>query len=84
VFADWRHDIEGVANVIQHDVGFPRVVRAEDAERAALYAMLVSLGATKLMDEQLMQVIRSTRSQRSSSSTLPATVRATCGVRSRT
>jgi hypothetical protein len=41
------------SNVIQHDFGFPRVT--EDAERAALYAMLVSLGATKMMAEQLMQ-----------------------------
>jgi hypothetical protein len=42
-------------NVIQHDFGFPRVVRVEDAERAALYAMLVSLGATKIRAERLMQ-----------------------------
>jgi hypothetical protein len=42
-------------NVIQHDFGFPRVIRAEDAEREALYAMLVSLGATKMMAERLMQ-----------------------------
>jgi hypothetical protein len=42
-------------NVIQHDFGFPRVVRAEDAEREGLYAMLVSLGATKMMAEQLMR-----------------------------
>jgi hypothetical protein len=42
-------------NVIQHDFGFPRLVRADDAERAALYAMLVSLGATKTMAERLMQ-----------------------------
>ena len=42
-------------NVIQHDFGFPRVIGAEDAERAALYAMLVSLGATKIMAERLMQ-----------------------------
>jgi hypothetical protein len=42
-------------NVIQHNFGFPRVMRAEGAERAALYAMLVSLGATKMMAEQLMQ-----------------------------
>jgi hypothetical protein len=42
-------------NVIQHDFGFPRIVRAEVAERTALYTMLVSLGATKTMAEQLMQ-----------------------------
>ena len=42
-------------NVIQHDFGFPRVIRAENAEREALYALLVSLGATKLMAERLMQ-----------------------------
>lgn len=41
--------------VIQHDFGFPRLVRAEDAERGALYAMLVSLGATKAMAERLME-----------------------------
>jgi hypothetical protein len=29
--------------------------RAEDAEREALYSILVSLGATKLMAERLMQ-----------------------------
>jgi hypothetical protein len=42
-------------NVIQHDFGFPRLVRAEDAERAALDAMLDQLGATKTMAERLMQ-----------------------------
>jgi hypothetical protein len=42
-------------NVIQHDFGFPRVIRAEDAEREALFSMLVSLGATKMMAEQLMR-----------------------------
>lgn len=42
-------------NVIQHDFGFPRLVRADEAERAALYAMLVSLGATKTMAERLRQ-----------------------------
>jgi hypothetical protein len=41
-------------NVIQHDFGFPRVVRAEEAEIEALYAMLVSLGATKMMADRLM------------------------------
>jgi hypothetical protein len=45
-----RHDFG-----IQHDFGFPRLVRAEDEERAALDAMLVSLGATKNMAERLMQ-----------------------------
>jgi hypothetical protein len=44
-----------VSNVIQHDFGFPRIVRAEDAEREALYALLISLGATKLMAGRLMQ-----------------------------
>ena len=44
-----------VSNLIQHDFGFPRIVRSEDAEGEALYAMLVSLGATKLMAERLMQ-----------------------------
>jgi hypothetical protein len=39
---------------VQHDFGFPRLVRAEDVERAALDAMLVSLGATKMMAERLM------------------------------
>lgn len=42
-------------NVIQHDVGFPRLVREEMAEREALYAMLVSLGARKLMAGRLTQ-----------------------------
>jgi hypothetical protein len=41
--------------VIQHDFGFPRFVDAADAEVSALYAMLVSLGATKMMAETLMQ-----------------------------
>ena len=41
-------------NVIQHDFGFPRIVRGEDAECQALYGMLVSLGATKMMAERLM------------------------------
>ena len=40
-------------NVIQHDFGFPRI--HEDAEIGALYALLVSLGATKMMAEQVMQ-----------------------------
>jgi hypothetical protein len=44
-------------NVIQHDFGFPRIVRAEDAEREALYAMLVSLGATKHMAHEVSGVI---------------------------
>jgi hypothetical protein len=47
-----------VSNVIQHDFGFPRIVREEDAEREALYAMLVSLGATRTMAEWLMQTSR--------------------------
>jgi hypothetical protein len=42
-------------NVIQHDFGFPQIVRAEAAEREVLYAMLASLGATKTMAEKLMQ-----------------------------
>jgi hypothetical protein len=42
-------------NIIQHDFGFPRLVRSGDAELEALYAMLVSLGATKMMAERLMQ-----------------------------
>jgi hypothetical protein len=42
-------------NVIQHDFGFPRFVDAADAEVSALYAMLVSLGATKMMAENLMR-----------------------------
>jgi hypothetical protein len=41
--------------VIQHDFGFPRLVDADDAEVSALYAMLVSLGATKMMAETLMR-----------------------------
>jgi hypothetical protein len=46
---------QSAQNVIQHDFGFPRVARAEDDERAALYAMEVSLGATKMMAERLME-----------------------------
>jgi hypothetical protein len=42
-------------NVIQHDFGFPRLVRTDYAERAALDAMLDQLGATKTMAERLMQ-----------------------------
>jgi hypothetical protein len=42
-------------NVIQHDFGFPRFVDAADAEVSALYAMLVSLGATKMMAQTLMR-----------------------------
>ena len=42
-------------NVIQHDFGFPRLVRADEAERTALTALLVSLGTTKAMAERLMQ-----------------------------
>ena len=43
-------------NVIQHDFGFPRIiVRSGDLEIEALYAMLVSLGATKLMAQKLMK-----------------------------
>jgi hypothetical protein len=41
-------------NVIQHDFGFPRVVNAVDDEIESLYAMLVSLGATKMMAQRLM------------------------------
>jgi hypothetical protein len=41
--------------VIRHDFGFPRLVDADDAEVGALYAMLVSLGATKMMAEKLIQ-----------------------------
>jgi hypothetical protein len=41
--------------VIQHDFGFPRLVDADDAEVSALYAMLVSLGATKMMAQTLMR-----------------------------
>ena len=44
-----------VSNVIQHDFGFPRIVRHEDAERESLYALLVSLGATKMMPERVLQ-----------------------------
>jgi len=33
----------------------PRLVRTGEAELEALYAMLVSLGATKMMAERLMQ-----------------------------
>jgi hypothetical protein len=44
-----------LSNVIQHVLGFPRIIRTEAAEREALYAMVVSLGATKLMAERLMQ-----------------------------
>jgi hypothetical protein len=41
-------------NVIQHDFGFPRVASSADGEVAALYAMLVSLGATRMMAQRLM------------------------------
>jgi hypothetical protein len=41
--------------VIRHDFGFPRLVDPDYAEVGALYAMLVSLGATKMMAEKLMQ-----------------------------
>jgi hypothetical protein len=46
---------QAAQNVIQHDFGFPRIARAEDAEMAALYALLVSLGTTKMMAEQVTQ-----------------------------
>jgi hypothetical protein len=46
---------QSAQTIIQHDFGFPRLVRPDEAERAALYAMLVSLGATKTMAERLMQ-----------------------------
>jgi hypothetical protein len=46
-----------LTNVIQHDFGFPRIVRAKDAEREALYAMLVLLGATKHMAQEVAGVI---------------------------
>lgn len=45
----------GGQNVIQHDFGFPRVANSTDAELEALYAMLVSLGATKMMAVKLME-----------------------------
>jgi hypothetical protein len=44
-----------VSNVVQHDFGFPRVLNSVDDELEALYAMLVSLGATKMMAQRLMQ-----------------------------
>jgi hypothetical protein len=47
-------------NVIQHDFGFPRAARSGDADFEARYTMLVSLGATKLMVDRLMQDLRST------------------------
>jgi hypothetical protein len=71
-------------NVIQHDFGFPRLVRAEDAEREALYAMLVSLGGTKMMAERLMQVFRGTGWHARQSSTSPATAWVTSGAQSQT
>jgi hypothetical protein len=40
---------------IQHDFGFLRILRAATVEREALYATLVSLGATEMMAERLMQ-----------------------------
>jgi hypothetical protein len=46
---------QSAQNVIQHDFGFPRLVRREDEERAALDALLGSLGATKGMAERLME-----------------------------
>jgi hypothetical protein len=42
-------------NVIQHDFGFPRIVRAAEQEEAALYAMVVSLGAMRMMAEKLLR-----------------------------
>ena len=42
-------------NVIQHDFGFPRTVRPAEQEEAALYEMLVSLGATRIMAERPMR-----------------------------
>ena len=42
-------------NVIHHNFGFRRVTHPADAEIEALDDMLVSLGATKLMAERLMQ-----------------------------
>jgi hypothetical protein len=42
-------------NVIHHDFGLPRAARSDDAEREGLYAMLVSLGVTKMMAERLMR-----------------------------
>jgi hypothetical protein len=47
-----------VSNVIQHDFGFPRIVREDVAEREALYAMLISRSPARMMAEQLC---RSTR-----------------------
>jgi hypothetical protein len=44
-----------VSNIIQHDFGFPRIVRPAGQEEDALYAMLVSLGATRIMAERLMR-----------------------------
>lgn len=45
----------GGQNVIQHDFGFPRITGSTDPELDALYAMLVSLGATKMMAQKLME-----------------------------
>jgi hypothetical protein len=42
-------------DVIQHDFGFPRIVREDDAEIATLYGLLDSLRATKMMAEQVIE-----------------------------
>lgn len=42
-------------NVIQHDFGFPRIVRSVDEEISALQGMLVTLGAIRTMAEKLMR-----------------------------
>jgi hypothetical protein len=41
-------------NVIEHDFGFPRVVNSAEAKLEVLYAMLVSLGATKMIAQRVM------------------------------
>ncbi len=44
-----------VQNVIEHNFGFLRAARSDDAELEELYALLVSLGLTKMMAERLMR-----------------------------
>jgi hypothetical protein len=42
-------------NLTEHNFGFPRAARSDDAELEGLYAMLVSLGLTKRMAGRLMR-----------------------------
>jgi hypothetical protein len=42
----------GAQNVIQHGFQLPRIVSSTDNELEALYAILVSLSATKMMAQR--------------------------------